>query len=225
MPPSRGRPTKKRVSGTARSTNRSSMIFAVMGVTLVCLLVGGLVLTIVIDTWSSRDTSGQQTPIPTDTELERTLEAAALARPDDADAQVAWANVLSNTGRVEESIPFYEQAIALRPDDWTLRQAFGIALMDGGKLADAELQFDRIVDADRANPQGWFYLAEVYVRWTPPRSDEAIYAYQQVIATGPDTYVAELAQQQLVTLGAATPVAASPVATTPPPAVTSTSTP
>ena len=211
MPQSRSRTNKKGPSASTGRGRRSSMLFAFMGVSIVCLLVGGVVLTIVVDVWSSRDTSGQQTPIPTDTELERVLQATALANPDDADAQIAWANVLSNTGRIDESVPFYEAAVALRPNDWTLRQAFGIALMDGGKLADAELQFDRIVDGDRANPQGWFYLAEVYRRWTPPRLDEAIYAYEQAIATGPETFVAELATQALVNLGAATPVA-SPVA-------------
>jgi tetratricopeptide (TPR) repeat protein len=217
MPPSRSRPTKKTLATPPRTASRPSLIFAAMGVMLVCLLVGGLVLTLVSDARQARDTSGRQTPIPVDTALERELEAAAIANPGDADAQAAWANVLSNTGRLEQAIPFYEAAIALRPTDWTLRQAFGIALMDGGKLADAEFQFDRIVESDRANPQGWYYLAEVYMRWTPPREDEAIYAYQQTIATGPETYAADLARQQLVALGVATPDAGTPVAASPTP--------
>jgi hypothetical protein len=47
--------------------------------------------------------------------------------------------------------------------------------------------------------------------WSPARDDEAIYAYQQVIRYGPDTYVASQAVNKLSALGA-TPNA-SPAAT------------
>jgi predicted Zn-dependent protease len=82
--------------------------------------------------------------------------------------------------------------------------------MDNGKLSDAEFQFDAIIGAQPENSQAWYYEAELYQKFTPPRTDEAIYNYQQVIKLDPGSFVAEQSELRLSALGAIASPVASP---------------
>jgi len=134
-------------------------------------------------------------------------QTAVAEHPDDVQAIALLANLLGNTGRLKEAIPMYEKALSMRPDDLGIRLDFARALADGNLRADAEVQFLEIFKRDANNQQGHYYLAELYRTWVPERKDEAIKEYRRVIDIDGSTYMAQQSQNQLVSLGAATPVA------------------
>lgn len=139
-------------------------------------------------------------------------ETVVAQNPDDVDALVFLANLLGNTGRVGEAVPYYEKAVRLAPDDLGIRLDFARTLSDAGLRNDAETQFLAVLKADPENQTGHYYLAELYRGWDPPRTDEAIAHYRKVIELDTSTFVAQLAQDQLDAMAAGTPGAASPEA-------------
>jgi tetratricopeptide (TPR) repeat protein len=189
--------------------SKFQLVAAIGAVLLVCGLIGGIVGTIILDEMASDDGDSNEAVINS-SQLREELRQDAEDNPDDAMAQAAYANYLANTGDVQTAIPFYERAIALDPQNWSVRLDFSQSLSSSGLLADAELQLDRILELDRENAQGWYYLAELYQSFDPPRTDEAIFAYQQVIRFDPESFIASQAAASLNQLGVATP-AASPI--------------
>lgn len=187
--------------------NRLQVISIIFTVFIVCILISGITGSIIVDAWNDSNDDSGDTSQTTD-DLLPELQKAASDNPNDAESQAALANYLANTGQFDQAVPYYEKALQLTPDDWALRLDFAQALMDNGKLADSELQFDTILDAQPQNAQAWYYLAELYQKFTPPRTDEAIYAYQQVIRFDPGSFVASQSVDRLAALG----VTASPVA-------------
>lgn len=193
--------------------NRTQLIFAVLGILVVCSLLAGAVGTIIVDQLTSPSTDdtftlNESEPDPVETELRRDVEE----NPQDASAAAALANYLANIGNLTEAIDWYERALQLEPDNMDFRLDFAISLSEGNKRADAELQFEKVLEAQPDNAEAHYYLAELYRYWAPPRTDEAALEYQLTIETGPDTLVAELAAQALKELGYATPVAGTPAA-------------
>jgi tetratricopeptide (TPR) repeat protein len=138
-------------------------------------------------------------------EIEKEFRDKAAANPNDPEALKALANYLAQTNNLAEAITWYEKALNLNPNDAVTRLAFADALAGGGKRADAELQYKKVFEIQPSNPQAHFGLAELYRDWSPPRTADAIGEYQKTIEVGPDSYVAELAKQQLATLASGTP--------------------
>lgn len=194
-----------------RKLSRLQLIALIFTGLVVCSMIGGVTASIAIDAWRESGESGNGGDLTTDTndDVLHELETAAAENPQDAEAQAALGNYYANTGNFDLAVTYYERAVQLSPEDWTIRLTFAQALMTNRKLADAELQFDKILEAEPQNATAWYYLGQLYQLFDPPRNDEAIYAYQQVIRFGPDTYVATQAADKLSALGA-TPVA-SPV--------------
>jgi tetratricopeptide (TPR) repeat protein len=186
------------------------MIFAIFALITVFSLVVGLVGVAIIDelTQANNDDPIEVNDDDVD-EYEQSLRDAAAANPDDPNALKELANFLSNSGNLDEAIEWYEMALALNPNDAILRLAFADALKAGGKRLDAELQYQKTIEVQPNNPQAHFGLAELYQTWSPPRTDDAIAEYQKTIEVGGDSYVTELAAQQLAALTPGTP---SPVA-------------
>jgi tetratricopeptide (TPR) repeat protein len=152
--------------------------------------------------------SGDDTVEVSDDEVnayEQSLRDAAAAHPDDPAALKELASFLSNSGQLEEAIGWYEKALALNPNDAILRLAFADALKAGGKRLDAELQYQKAIESQPNNPQAHFGLGELYQLWNPPRTEDAIAEFQKTIEVGGDSYVAELAAQELATLITGTP--------------------
>lgn len=195
-----------------RKLSRLQLIALIFTGLVVCSMIGGVTASIVLDSWrTGGDNSGDTSLTPdTNDDVLHQLETAAAENPQDSEAQAALGNYYANTGNFDLAVTYYERAVQLSPQDWTIRLTFAQALMTNRKLADAELQFDKILEAEPQNATAWYYLGQLYQLFDPPRDDEAIYAYQQVIRFGPDTYVATQAADKLSALGA-TPVA-SPVA-------------
>jgi cytochrome c-type biogenesis protein CcmH/NrfG len=195
---------------------RAQVAFIVLAMLMVCSLVAGFVGPAVIDAIVNADSSQSVDQPPSDDQgakLEASLRKDVKDHPDDPQAMANLATYLSNTGKSEEAIGWYERALSLNPDDTELRLVFARTLADGHKSADAELQFQKVIAADPHNPQAHYYLAELYRAWDPPRKADAIKEYQRVIAVGPDTYVADQSREQLIALGAATPAASATPAT------------
>jgi cytochrome c-type biogenesis protein CcmH/NrfG len=196
-PPKRSRPKLSRIQ----------VISIIFTVAIVCVLISGITGSIIVDALNDNGDDSADTGQTTDDLLPQ-LQKDATDNPNDAATQAALANYLANTGQFDQAVPYYEKALQLTPDDWALRLDFAQALMDNGKLSDSELQFDTILDTQPQNAQAWYYLAELYQKFTPPRTDEAIYAYQQVMRFDPGSFIATQAVDRLAALG----VAASPVA-------------
>jgi tetratricopeptide (TPR) repeat protein len=144
------------------------------------------------------------------------VEAEYLARikaePNDASAMAGLGSYLGQTGRVDEAIPWYEKALALEPENTEFRYGFGVALSNGDKRQDAELQFKKVIEAEPNNAPAHFALGQLYQNWVPSRNAEAISEYQIVISLVPDSFLAQRAREELTSLGVATPISASPVA-------------
>ncbi|MGH2534027.1 MAG: tetratricopeptide repeat protein [Thermomicrobiales bacterium] len=193
--------------------DRTQLAFTILAFIIVFSMIAATVSYALIETnaFDSADDDDVFENSDVQGDLEAQARAAVEARPDDPRALSNLANLLANLGNPEESITWYERALAVTPDDASLRLDFAQTLVSANKPNDAELQFEKAIELDPNNPQSHYYLAELYQMWDPPRSDDAIAAYLRVIEVGPDTYVADQSREQLVAMGVATPSpAASP---------------
>ncbi len=154
---------------------------------LICSLIGGSVGTVLLD----REEGAEQEPDAAEERgngFERSLREAIATNPNDASAMASLANLLATVGEREEAIDWYERSLAVAPEDRQVRLDFATTLADAGKRADAEVQFGRLIEADPANLDPTFYLAELYATWDPARTAEAVALYRAVVARAPDAY-------------------------------------
>lgn len=188
------------------------ILFVIMAGIMVISLGLGIIGPLVYDAIdSSSDGGGNAVEI--DAEVASSFRSTAEADPTDSTAAAAYANYLANTGDMANAIIWYEKAIALTPDDALLRLDFARSLASADMNGDAELQFQKSIDLAPENPEAHYYLGELYYGMNPQRIVAAIDQYVQTIALAPDSFIAQQAENRLVTLGVATP-AASPAPTT-----------
>lgn len=138
------------------------------------------------------------------------MRQAVEENPDDVEAVLLLANVLGNSGKMDEAIPYYEQAIEMAPDDASARLAFARALADSDFQQDAELQFRRVLEMDPESQEAHYYLGELYMEWDPPREEEARDLFERAVAINPDSLIGELATNQLSSIAATPASLASP---------------
>jgi tetratricopeptide (TPR) repeat protein len=185
---------------------RAQLAFSILAIFIVFSMVAGTVAYAILEVTANEPPDASESEGPDgQSNLEAEARAAVEERPDDPQALANLANLLANLGKAEESIAWYERALALTPDDPAVRFDFAQTLVQAGKPNDAELQFQKVIALEPENPYAHYYLAELYRSWAPPRTEEAIAEYRKVIDVGPDTYVADESRQQLVAMGAATP--------------------
>jgi cytochrome c-type biogenesis protein CcmH/NrfG len=212
------RTPRKRGTSPKKSSRLSFAFIVVSSLVVFSMLVAGLVTAASLDLLggsSNNDDSGGDVNYGESADDVISAQQTVVAgNPDDVEALMLLANLLGNSDRLNEAIPLYEQATQMRPDDASIRLDFARALADGGKPADAEVQFLKALAIEPESQAANYYLAELYRMWTPTRSAEAIPLYQRAVQIDGGTFIAELAQNQLVALGAASPVA-SPPGTTP----------
>lgn len=140
-------------------------------------------------------------------------ETVVAENPDDVNEIVFLANLLGNTDRQQEAIPWYERAIEMAPDDNGIRLDFARMLSSAGLTTDAEAQYQIVLEADPQNQQGHYYLAQMYLSLDPSRADQAIAHLQRSIELGDSPSLTENAREQLDVLQPGSPVAT--LATTP----------
>ncbi|HUG15475.1 MAG TPA: tetratricopeptide repeat protein [Thermomicrobiales bacterium] len=167
------------------------------------LILSGLIVLLPIGSNGDDPGSANESPlrVTPGAELAR-WETEVAENPGDANRIVVLAEVLANSGRVTESIPYFERAIELRPDDAQLRVAFGSALQRNGSYYDAELQLLRAVELDPDNISAAYYLAILYEGLPSPRMDEARRWYERTIEIDPDSVIAQQSAQRIEELSA-----------------------
>ena len=182
------------------TSSRPGRGYRIFVISMALFLVVGSVALIVGTALEGR--SGEESAVVDDRpgeELAR-LQTAVSDDPEDYDSMAVVANILANSGRIDESIAWYERAVAGDPDDGDLRLAFGLALFQLGNDFDAELQLRRAQEAlpDTASPL--FYLGQLNERRAVPDLDAAMEYYRQAIEIAPDSIVGQQAQERLENL-------------------------
>jgi tetratricopeptide (TPR) repeat protein len=115
--------------------------------------------------------------------LERVNEAlevyreAALAQPDDVEAQLRLGQaLLSMGGDAEAALDALARAAAVRPDEARIQGARGLALSASGRAAEAVAAFEAALRLDpdfltsRPGARGAYEAARRGERWPPPVS-------------------------------------------------------
>lgn len=215
-PGARKRPAPQRPAPERFGTSRLMKIgFIAFAMLIVCSLVGSALIYIPFDELFGFGDDGsnpaENIPDPNEDVIAEQRKIVE-ENPDDVEAVLLLANILGNSGHLNEAIEYYEKAVELAPDDASARLDFARALADGDLRQDAELQFQKALDLEPDNQAALYYLAELYMEWEPPRQDDAEALYQQAIEADPDTFLASQAKDRLASI-APTPVAlASPQA-------------
>jgi len=193
-----------------KSGNRMQIAYVMISSLVVCSLLAVALATIdLADLFGgSEDDSANFDDQNADLIAEQ--ETVVAQNPDDVNELVFLANLLGNTGRVTEAVPYYEKAVQLAPEDYGIRLDFARTLKDAGLNADAETQFLAVLKADPENQTAHYYLAELYQTWEPPRTEEAIAHYRRAVEIDMTTFIAQLAQDKLDALAPGTPGAATP---------------
>jgi cytochrome c-type biogenesis protein CcmH/NrfG len=205
--------TTRRPKRRLPKQSKTLMTLNVIAVAVVAALIVGAVGAAVFDAWLLGDDDNTIEVDPSKPDpVEQGYRDQIDANPNDASAMLALANYLGNTGRVDESIPWYERALQITPDDMVLRLDFAGALASAAKEQDAELQYRKVIDAQPDNAMALLGLARLYRSWSPPRNDDAVTYYQLTIERAGESVVRDVAQQELAEM-TGTPVASpSPAA-------------
>jgi len=186
--------------------DKYKFIFIAMAGIMVLSLGLGIIGPLVYDAFDSGDDGGGNV-VEIDASVGDSFRSTAEANTSDPVAAAAYANYLANTGELANSIPWYEKAIALAPDDANLRLDFARSLSSGDMFGDAELQFQKAIELAPENPEAHYYLAELYLGMSPQRTVDAIDAFERTIELAPESFIAERARERLVGLGVSTPEA------------------
>jgi cytochrome c-type biogenesis protein CcmH/NrfG len=189
--------------------------FIAFAMLIVCSLVGSALIYVpfdeLFDFGGDGDDLSENVPDP-NADVIAEQRQVVEENPDDVDAVLLLADILGNSGHLDEAIPYYEQAIELAPDDASIRLSFARSLADGDLQQDAELQFERVLELEPDNQAALYYLAELYMAWDPPRQEEAEALYQQAIDADPDTFLASQAKDRLTSIAPTPAASASPQA-------------
>lgn len=187
---------------TGQRSKASIVYIVVVSVVVFSLIIAGLSA---VD-WSAFFPNEAE-PTPDYNVDQVALQQTVVAQnPEDVDAQVLLASMMANSGRMQEAIPIYEEAIRLDPENASIRLDFARALQANDMSGDAEAQFLRVLEQDPDNHTAHYYIGRLYLDWQPRRQDEAISHFQRVIEIAPDSFLAEQATSVLNTIGPATPV-------------------
>lgn len=187
---------RPRRTRSERTLQRASTIFAIA--IAAALILSGLIVLLPIGSDGGEPQSKNRPPqeVTPGAEVAR-WQTAVAENPDDVNQIVVLAEVLANSGRINEAIPWFERAIELRPEDAQLRVAFGSALQRNGSYFDAELQLLQAIELDPENIAAAYYLANLYEGMPNPRVDEARRWYERTIEIDSDSVIAEQAQERL----------------------------
>ncbi|MEI2617239.1 MAG: hypothetical protein V9F06_06310 [Thermomicrobiales bacterium] len=186
-----------------RGRRGSHVAFIILAVVVVTLMIGGTLVAVLPLGDSSDSTSSADRPavqVTPGAEIAR-LQTQVTEDPIDSAGVVVLAEVLANSGRLSESYVWYQKATALRPDDASLRLAFGRALLRGQQWFDAELQLTMGNDLDVSSAAIAFSLGQLADQ--RPGGDPATARawYQQAIDRDPTSLFAQQARTRLAELG------------------------
>jgi tetratricopeptide (TPR) repeat protein len=187
--------------------------FSVLAIVVVAALVFGTLGIAVFDDLFNGGDGDDQTITVDENEVPQTVQTYLDMLEDDPNdfaAMSALGEYYGQVGDYDQAITWYESALQIVPDDMTIRYAFANTLANAGSQADAELQYQKVIAAEPQNHEAMLSLARLYRNWSPPRTDDAIAIYQQIVDQGGESFVVDLAREELADLSG-TPVA-SPAA-------------
>ena len=192
--------SKNRDSGSSGRRRNFSILGVSFAVAMAFFLVIGMIAVAIPEFMSNDDEPAQVDFADFENDgngEEERLRERLEEDPEDSSAMVQLADLLANTGRLDEAIRWYERAVDERPDDVELRVAFGQVLERRGYDLDAEVQLDRALELDEENVEAMFLLAEIKERKDPPRHDEAVELYERIIETAPESFYAQMSEERL----------------------------
>lgn len=160
-------------------------------------LAGAMVAIPFDDLFGAGDEENADNVVDPNDDLIEEQRATVEANPNDLEAVLLLANILGNSDRLDEAIPYYETAVDLAPNDASVRLDFARALADGQLRQDAELQFRKVLELQPDSQEALYYLAELYRNWEPPRAEEAAALYEKSVAVDPNSFIGGQARNQL----------------------------
>jgi|GEM_PF-641730 len=210
-PEPRNAQRKTETSGPETPINRFHVVYVIVSALVICAMLALALSTIDLGGFFSGDDNSANIEDP-NADLLADQQTVVAEHPDDVDEIVLLANLLGNTGQIQEAIPWYEKALELAPDDMGVRLDFARSLAGAGLQTDAEAQFLKVLSAEPDNQTAHYYLAELYMVWNPPQEGKAREHYQKAVELDPGSFLGERARNRLDTM---TPLASegSPVST------------
>lgn len=115
--------------------------------------------------------------------------------PESSFAQYNLAKALLEAGRNEESLPYFESALRLRPDDPKILQDAGAAYGRLGRYAEARAKWLRILERDPDHADALFSLA--LAAQSQGKREEAIRLYERLLERHPGYAPARARLEQL----------------------------
>lgn len=192
-------------SNPLRNISRLNIVYIVLSSLVICSMLAVALAT--IDFSKLWGEGKQDVIVDPNADLIAEQQTVVAQNPDDAEQVVLLANLLANTGKMNEAIDWYERAINLAPDDAGIRLDFARSLQANGMKTDAEEQFKLVLEQEPDSLSGHYYLAKLYMDWQPRRQEEAIEHFRRVMEINPDSFLAEQAKVELDSMNQTTPVA------------------
>lgn len=183
-----------------REGSRARAIFAILGLLVIFTMLFGLIA-VGIDGFGRGTTDDPLAQKP-GSDLVPTYEARLRDNPNDVNTMLILANLYQNRGEYPAAIAWYEQAVALKPEDVEARLAFGKALASYGQSYDAEAQYKKALEYNNRSAKAEYYLGELYDRTNPPRPDEAKIHYARASELEPEGSWGRAARAALARLNA-----------------------
>ena len=113
------------------------------------------------------------------------LSRAQKVHRQDFLTNLQLARMLVRADRIEEALPYYEVALALRPDSVETRHLFGIYLHRFADRVDAAAElFEQSLELGGDDAHLWYHLGQA--RLTQERLDEAVAALERSVELEPD---------------------------------------
>lgn len=148
--------------------------------------------------------SGRPPAAPLDEARAKELQAAASSAPADPSPRVQLGNLYFDAERYPDAVRWYEQALTIRPDDANVSTDLGVAYYYTDQSDKAITQFEHSLSIDPKHTKTMLNMGIVKAFGKQDLSGAAA-AWQQVIATAPDSPEAAAAKKALEGLQQAHP--------------------
>jgi TPR repeat protein len=135
-------------------------------------------------------------PPPVDPAQAAALEAAALADTGDPAPRVALGNLYYHAQTFEAAIPWFEEALALQPDDLDSSTNLGVCYFYAGRAERAIEQLERSLEIEPDHPQTLLNVGIVRA-FALDDIEGAKVAWERVIEVAPDGREARAAGEAL----------------------------
>lgn len=121
---------------------------------------------------------------------EKAFEKALSLQPDEIDARIYMANMLTDTGRVEKAVPLLREALKTNPNHaeihWELSYAYRFAGMLSESIAECERarELDPGVKLNSSTPNGYLYLGQYdqFLRSLPAADEVPLIVFYRGLA-------------------------------------------